>query len=350
MKHLKHFFASLMILLLFVSFVTPAVLDNSFVLVAEAHSGRTDSNGGHHDNKNVSGLGSYHYHCGGHPAHLHPNGKCPYASSGSSSTKVKLNKTSATLTEGKTLQLKLNGTSSKANWTSNQKSVATVNSKGLVTAKKKGSAVITAQVGSKNYSCKLTVKALSLNKTKVSLTPGQNTVLKLDTSKKIKWSSSNKKVASVTSKGKVTAKQAGKATITASVGKKKYTCVVTVQENTSVWKDKIVIKTMNYNPEGNELCFKITNNTNETITVYKELRAYDDLDQYNGSMTLPSGKTVKIKPRQTKEVTFSDASLSGELIYYTQRFEFKMKVGSKKISCYAEYSYNNKTPYKFTFK
>ena len=36
-----------------------------------AHSGRTDSSGGHRDNKNKSGLGSYHYHCGGHPAHLH---------------------------------------------------------------------------------------------------------------------------------------------------------------------------------------------------------------------------------------------------------------------------------------
>ena len=44
-----------------------------------AHSGRTDSNGGHKDNKNKSGLGSYHYHCGGHPAHLHTNGVCPYS-------------------------------------------------------------------------------------------------------------------------------------------------------------------------------------------------------------------------------------------------------------------------------
>ena len=44
-----------------------------------AHSGRTDANGGHKDNNNKSGLGSYHYHCGGHPAHLHKNGICPYA-------------------------------------------------------------------------------------------------------------------------------------------------------------------------------------------------------------------------------------------------------------------------------
>lgn len=44
-----------------------------------AHSGRTDASGGHRDNKNVSGLGYYHYHCGGNPPHLHTNGVCPYA-------------------------------------------------------------------------------------------------------------------------------------------------------------------------------------------------------------------------------------------------------------------------------
>ncbi len=49
-----------------------------------AHSGRTDSKGGHKDNKNQSGLGSYHYHCGGNPPHLHTNGVCPYKSVGSS--------------------------------------------------------------------------------------------------------------------------------------------------------------------------------------------------------------------------------------------------------------------------
>lgn len=51
-----------------------------------AHSGRTDSNGGHRDNKNKSGLGSYHYHCGGHPAHLHANGVCPYSNNSTTST------------------------------------------------------------------------------------------------------------------------------------------------------------------------------------------------------------------------------------------------------------------------
>lgn len=55
-------------------------LNPSSVITAEAHSGRTDASGGHKDNKNKSGLGSYHYHCGGHPAHLHTGGVCPYSS------------------------------------------------------------------------------------------------------------------------------------------------------------------------------------------------------------------------------------------------------------------------------
>lgn len=42
-----------------------------------AHSGRTDSSGGHYDHSS----GEYHYHHG-EPAHQHPNGKCPYDSSG----------------------------------------------------------------------------------------------------------------------------------------------------------------------------------------------------------------------------------------------------------------------------
>ena len=44
-----------------------------FLFAVNAHSGRTDSNGGHHDNIG----GGYHYHHG-YPAHQHENGECPY--------------------------------------------------------------------------------------------------------------------------------------------------------------------------------------------------------------------------------------------------------------------------------
>lgn len=64
--------SSLMICTTTVTIITPP-------LTTEAHSGRTDRNGGHKDNKNKSGLGYYHYYCGGYPAHLHENGICPYA-------------------------------------------------------------------------------------------------------------------------------------------------------------------------------------------------------------------------------------------------------------------------------
>lgn len=52
----------------------------SFCVSVSAHPGGVDQSGGHKDKKNVSGLGSYHYHCDGHPEHLHgPSGLCPYS-------------------------------------------------------------------------------------------------------------------------------------------------------------------------------------------------------------------------------------------------------------------------------
>lgn len=56
------------------------ILVFSLSVTAFAHKGRTDSHGGHRDNDNQSGLGAYHYHCGGYRAHLHTNGVCPYKS------------------------------------------------------------------------------------------------------------------------------------------------------------------------------------------------------------------------------------------------------------------------------
>ena len=71
---------------------------------------------------------------------------------------VKISKKKCTLTKGKSVTLKISGTDSEVKWSSSNKKVATVNSKGKVTAKKKGTAVITAKVGSDTYECKVTVK------------------------------------------------------------------------------------------------------------------------------------------------------------------------------------------------
>lgn len=75
----------------------------------------------------------------------------------------KINKKKVTLKVGQTLQLKVTGTKGKVKWKSSKKSVATVSSKGRVKAKKKGSATITAKVGKKKYTCKVTVKKPTTN-------------------------------------------------------------------------------------------------------------------------------------------------------------------------------------------
>lgn len=74
--------------------VSAAILLCIGTLCCSAHSGRTDSSGGHRDNQNKSGLGSYHYHHG-YPAHLHPGGVCPYSSSNTNTSSSSSASTSA---------------------------------------------------------------------------------------------------------------------------------------------------------------------------------------------------------------------------------------------------------------
>lgn len=145
---------------------------------------------------------------------------------------VQLNKTAVTIVKGKTYTLKVKN-AKKVKWSSSKKSVATVNSKGKVTAKKKGTATITAKVGKKKYKCKVTVVNAKLSATKKSVTVGEKFTLKVTGAKADKWKSSNAKIATVNSKGKVTGKKAGKVKIYAYVGVSKLTCTVTVKKKTS---------------------------------------------------------------------------------------------------------------------
>ncbi|MDC7290536.1 fibronectin type III domain-containing protein [Blautia schinkii] len=72
-------------------------------------------------------------------------------------SKLKLNKSALTLAKGKTYSLKLNNTSLAPKWISNNTGVATVSGKGVVTAKSKGTATITASLGGRKFTCKVTV-------------------------------------------------------------------------------------------------------------------------------------------------------------------------------------------------
>ncbi len=173
-----------------------------------------------------------------------------------SAATVKLNKKKATLyvsgaKSKKTTTLKVTGTKKKVTFTSNKKSVATVNKKGKVTAKKAGKATITAKVGKKSYKCTVTVKkkytpvtSVSVSPKTVSLKVGKTKTIKATvkpskpTEKGVTYKSSKTSVATVSSKGKITAKKAGKATITVTAkgasksgSNKKATVAVTVTKS-----------------------------------------------------------------------------------------------------------------------
>ncbi len=171
------------------------------------------------------------------------------SSSGSSSSKkqptdVDLNKYDVTLKAGKTVTLKATvyptNANKKVTWKSSNSKVASVNSKGKVTAKKKGTAVITVKTSNgKTASCDVTVNvsvsSVKLNKKSATIERGRSLKLKATVSPKgadkaLKWSSSNNSVAQVSSGGTVTAVGKGKATITAKASNgKKATCKITVK-------------------------------------------------------------------------------------------------------------------------
>lgn len=127
----------------------------------------------------------------------------------------------------------------KVTYSSSNKKVATVSSKGVIKAKKAGTAKITVKSGKKKVV--VTVKVTGVKTTKLSGVPAAKNVSKGKSFKikaiatpknideKITFKSSNKKVATVTSKGVVKGLKKGAATITVQSGSKKMTCKVTVK-------------------------------------------------------------------------------------------------------------------------
>lgn len=170
------------------------------------------------------------------------------------SGKITLTKTKMTLYAGESTKVTVkkvtNLKNSKVKFSSSNKKVATVSSKGLVTAKKKGTATITVTSAvNKNVKakCRITVKSkpkkikLTLQKNKAVINAGKSYTIKVKkatglSSKEITCKSSNKGVAKVTAAGKITGVKAGSAviTVTSAVNKKvKVKFQVTVRKGSS---------------------------------------------------------------------------------------------------------------------
>lgn len=87
----------------------------------------------------------------------------PMTAQAKTKTKPKLNKTKIILTITKkkakpTYKLKIKGTKKKVRWTTSNKKVATVSKTGKITAKKKGTAFVSAKVGNRKLRCQVVVK------------------------------------------------------------------------------------------------------------------------------------------------------------------------------------------------
>ena len=163
---------------------------------------------------------------------------------------IKLSKSSLDLKVGDTYTVKATLTPSdsvdKIKWSTSNSSVATVSS-GKITAKKAGTATITAtSENGKKAVCKIKVTSvyadsIKLNKSSLELNVGDTYTVKAtltpsDSVDKIKWSTSDSSVATVSS-GKITAKKAGTATITAKIenGKKSTVKVTVIKKEESSW-------------------------------------------------------------------------------------------------------------------
>lgn len=171
-----------------------------------------------------------------------------------------ISKKTITLTVGKSITLKVKNAKGKIKWKSSNSKIASVSKRGKVTGKKTGKAKITATVNKRNYNCTVIVKAdrkvtkvtnVKLNKKNITLKAGKVYTLKASVSpskasnKALVWKSSNNSIASVNSKGVVSAKKAGTVTITATAkdgSKKKASCKVTVKKTSKPASDKRVSK------------------------------------------------------------------------------------------------------------
>jgi len=238
---------------------------------------------------------------------------------------ISLNKTSASLYIGQTLTLKAvrKGTAKTVKWSSSNSSIASVSSSGKVTAKKAGSTTITAKAGTVKTSCKITVKnaSIKLNKTSASITVKGTLQLKATVygaSKKVTWTSSDTKKATVTSTGKVTGKAAGTVTVTAKANGKRATCKITVKKASSFDPSHVTGLVWSLSESGPHLSLKIHNGSTKTIYVDRYLKICNckryytkryEYEDHSESLTAPGWEDdkppVTIKSGETKTIEYS---------------------------------------------
>lgn len=150
-------------------------------------------------------------------------------------TRIDVKQKNISMDNSSTFQLKAAASTGHAlTYKSSKKSVATVDEKGLVTAKKPGEAQITISADGTSEVCKIKVREtkVKLDRTKATLYRKGEITLSVSTNSKTepKWKSNKSSVATVDSKGNVTAVKHGTTTITVTVDGVKATCEIMVKQ------------------------------------------------------------------------------------------------------------------------
>ena len=144
---------------------------------------------------------------------------------------VKLNYTKKTIFIGRDHKLRLINATGDVKWSSSDESIAKVKD-GVVSGLKVGSVIITAENNGVTYESKIKVKEPGLNYSSKRIRINNSFTLEMKGRTAVSFKSSNKKIASVTSEGQVTAKKKGKASISCECDTGEiFTCEVEVYQN-----------------------------------------------------------------------------------------------------------------------
>lgn len=152
-------------------------------------------------------------------------------------------------------------------------------------------------------------KKPALNMTKLALKVGETKKLTVkNVSQKVKWSTSNKKVATVSEKGVVKAKKKGTARITATVAKKKYTCKVTVNNES----DKPAVSDAPAVPEDTEPTAKPEETLDPDWENGKKSGSKEDFEKYFKVTLSDYTKKKDVAQGRLEEISYSSKVIGEE--------------------------------------
>ena len=211
--------------------------------------------------------------------------------------------------------------SNKITWKSSNPKIATVDAKGVVTGKKKGTVTITAKVNGLTRKCKVTVEepSISVWQKDISIYAGSIYNLYVNVrpyTAKVKWTSSNNKVVKVDKDGTITALKPGTAKVTASINGGKAVCQIKIVKDTCKLNNTKRIMTA-----GEKIKIYVQKPSNLWSTNYtvKESNGVVSLSSENGICTV----TANTKGNAQVLVSFSVYE-NGNTVYYRKPCNIKV--------------------------